>query len=82
MKDFLDLCNKEKEIDKQRNIKFKEAKTEMDKKRLEKIIAMQRAQSADKVGEFNKKIDEKLKKYEDQLKQMYEQQKNKGKKNA
>ena len=75
MKDFLNFFNKEKEADNERKELIKEAETEKEKKRLEKIFAMQRGQSADKIGEYNKLIDEKLEKYEKQLNKIYEKQK-------
>ena len=75
MKDFLKFLNKEKEAENGRKKIIKEANTEKERKRLEKIFAMQRAQSADKIGEYNKVIDEKLEKYEKELRQIYEKQK-------
>lgn len=75
MKDFYVFLNKEKKVQKERNELFKEAETEKEKKRLEKIFAMQRGQSEDKIGEYNNMIDEKLKIYEEQLRKIYEKQK-------
>jgi hypothetical protein len=75
MKDFYVFLNKEKKVQKERNELFKEAETEKEKKRLEKIFAMQRGQSEDKIGEYNNLIDEKLKIYEEQLRKIYEKQK-------
>ena len=75
MKDFLNFLNKETEDENERKNIIKETKSEKDKKRLEKIFAMQRGQSTDKIGEYNKLIDVKLEKYEKELKKMYEKQK-------
>ena len=75
MKDFLKFFNKEKEAENERKKMIKEANTEKERKRLEKIFAMQRGQSADKIGEYNKIIDEKLEKYEKELTKLYEKQK-------
>jgi hypothetical protein len=75
MKDFYVFLNKEKKVQKERNELFKEAETEKEKKRLEKIFAMQRGQSEDKIGEYNNLIDEKLKIYEEQLRKIYQKQK-------
>ena len=75
LKDLLNLCNKENEKENKRKELLKEIKSEMEMKRLEKIFAMQRAQSTDKIGEFNNLIDEKVEKYEKELKAIYEKQK-------
>ena len=75
MKDFLTFFNKEKDAENERKELINEAKTEKERKRLEKIFAMQRGQSADKIGEYNKVIDEKLETYEKELKKIYEKQK-------
>ena len=75
MKDFLNFMNNEKEAENERKNIIKETKSEKEKKRLEKIFAMQRGQSSDKIGEYNKLIDVKLEKYEKELKKLYEKQK-------
>ena len=48
------------------------AVSEKAKKRLVKILAMQRAQSTDKVCEYNKLIDVKLEEYSNELKKQME----------
>ncbi len=77
MKDFLDFVNKEKESENERKELMLEAKSEKERKRLERIFAMQRGQSTDKIGEYNKLIDEKLEIYEKELKKLYDKQNNK-----
>jgi hypothetical protein len=77
MKDFLDFVNKENEKENERKELLLEVKDEKERKRLEKIFAMQRGQSTDKIGEYNKLIDEKLEFYENELKKHYDKQKNK-----
>ena len=76
LKAFLLFCNKEKEEEVERKEIFAEAKTEKEKKRLQKILKMQNAQSVDKIGEFNNLIDEKIAEYEKALMNYYKKQKN------
>ena len=71
MKEFLLFCDKEKEAENERREIFAEAKNEKEKKRLQKIFEMQNAQSADKIGEYNNLIDEKITQYEKSLKQYF-----------
>ena len=77
MKDFLNLFNREDKADDERKRIIDEMEEGIEKKRLEKIFAMQRGLSSDKIGEYNNLIDEKLKKYEQKLREVYENQKNK-----
>ena len=77
MKDFLNLFNKEDKADDERRKIIDEMEEGIEKRRLEKIFAMQRGLSSDKIGEYNNLIDEKLKKYEQKLREVYEEQKNK-----
>ena len=76
LKSFLLFCNKEKEAENERKEIFEEAKTEKEKKRLQNIIKMQHAQSADKIGEFNNLIDKRITEYENALNEYYLRQKN------
>ena len=76
MKEFLLFCNKEKAAENERKEIFAEAKTEKEKKRLKNILKMQNAQSVDKIGEFNKLIDEKIIEYEKALMDYFKKQKN------
>ena len=76
LKSFLLFCNKEKEAENERKEIFEEAKTEKEKKRLQNIIKMQNAQSADKIGEFNNLIDKRITEYENALNEYYLRQKN------
>ena len=64
---FTNFCIKENEKDKERNNILNKAVDDVAKKRLAKIHAMQRAQSCDKKGEYNKLIDVKLQEYQDEL---------------
>ena len=75
LKAFLLFCNKEKDQEIERKEIFAEAKTEKEKKRLQKILKMQNAQSVDKIGEFNNLIDEKIAEYEKALINYYNKQK-------
>jgi hypothetical protein len=77
MKDFLNLFNREDRADDERRKIIDEMEEGIEKKRLEKIFAMQRGLSSDKIGEYNNLIDEKLQKYEQRLREVYEAQKNK-----
>ena len=77
MKDFLNLFNKEDKADDERRKIIDEMEEGIEKRRLEKIFAMQRGLSSDKIGEYNNLIDEKLQKYEQRLREVYEAQKNK-----
>ena len=72
MKDFLAFCEKQKRENAERDELLKEEKDEKAKKRLVKILAMQRAQSTDKVCEYNKLIDVKLEEYSNELKKQME----------
>ena len=65
---FTNFCIKEKEKDRERDNILNKVVDDVTKKRLAKIQAMQRAQSADKKGEYNKLIDVKLQEYQDELK--------------
>ena len=76
MKSFLIFCNKEKEAQNERKEIFAEAKTEKEKKRLQNILKMQNAQSADKIGEYNKIIDERIEEYRAALMESLKNQKN------
>ena len=76
MKSFLLFCNKEKEAQNERKEIFAEAKTEKEKKRLQNILKMQNAQSADKIGEYNKIIDERIEEYKAALMESLRNQKN------
>ena len=76
MKSFLLFCNKEKEDQNERKEIFAEAKTEKEKKRLQNILKMQNAQSADKIGEYNKIIDERIEEYRTALMESLRNQKN------
>ena len=74
MKDFLNLYEKEKKANKERDKEFNEVEDEKEKKRLAKILAMERAQSSDKIGQYNKLIDDKINEYENKLYQIMENQ--------
>ena len=76
MKSFLIFCNKEKEAQNERKEIFAEAKTKKEKKRLQNILKMQNAQSADKIGEYNKIIDERIEEYRAALMESLKNQKN------
>ena len=67
MNDFLKFCEKEKKANKERDKLINEASDEKEKKRLAKILALQRGQSSDKIGEYNKMIDDKIEDYKDKL---------------
>ena len=74
MKDFLNLYEKEKKANKERDKEFNEVEDEKEKKRLAKILAMERAQSSDKIGQYNKLIDDKINEYENKLYEIMENQ--------
>ena len=74
MKDFLNLYEKEKKANKERDKEFNEVENEKEKKRLAKILAMERAQSSDKIGQYNKLIDDKINEYENKLYEIMENQ--------
>ena len=76
MRDLLNFFNMERAAENERRDLLNSVKSEIEKKRLEKIFAMQRAQSADKMGEYNKVIDEKLERYEKEWRNVYEKQTN------
>ena len=67
MSDFLKFCEKEKKANKERDKMINEATNEKEKRRLAKILALQRGQSSDKIGEYNKMIDEKIDDYKEKL---------------
>ena len=67
MKDFLNLYEKEKKANKERDKEFNEVEDEKEKKRLAKILAMERAQSSDKIGKFNQLIYDKVAEYKNNL---------------
>ena len=67
MSDFLKFCEKEKKANKERDKLINEASNEQEKRRLAKILALQRGQSSDKIGEYNKMIDEKIEDYKEKL---------------
>ena len=74
MSDFLKFCEKEKKANKERDKEFNEVENEKEKKRLAKILAMERAQSSDKIGQYNKLIDDKINEYENKLYEIMENQ--------
>ena len=74
MKDFLNLYEKEKKANKEKDKEFNEVEDEKEKKRLAKILAMERAQSSDKIGQYNKLIDDKINEYENKLYEIMENQ--------
>ena len=77
MKDFLSFFEKEKKANKERDKEFNEIENEKEKKRLAKIFAMERAQSSDKIGQYNKMIDDKIMEYENLLNEKLQQQQKK-----
>ena len=73
MRDFLLFCEKQKKENQNRDKLFNEEKDEVAKRRLAKILAMQRAQSSDKIAEYNKMIDVKLEEYKTELEKQIQQ---------
>ena len=73
MRDFLLFCEKQKKENQNRDKLFNEEKDEVAKRRLAKILAMQRAQSSDKIAEYNKMIDVKLEEYKTELEKQIHQ---------
>jgi len=52
-KEMLRILKQEKEKEKERNIFYKKANTELDKKRIENLIALERVQSTEKIIKLN-----------------------------
>ena len=73
MRDFLLFCEKQKKENQNRDKLLNEEKDEVAKRRLAKILAMQRAQSSDKIAEYNKMIDVKLEEYKTELEKQIHQ---------
>ena len=66
-KDLVDFLEEEKIKDEERDMLHKDCKNLVEKKRLEKIISMERAHSSKKIIEINQEIDAKVKQFEDML---------------
>ena len=67
LNEFLELCKKEDKENKERDKLLSKVTNEKEKKRLTKILAMERAQSSDKIGKFNQLIYDKVAEYKNNL---------------